>query len=422
MFRNRPLAAASFGGIRMGKSTQLVSNLPAVFGEDLLTEGIRGKLRELIEVMLHSELDAAIQAAKYDRNQDRAGYRNGTKARTIHTSMGSVPLDVPRGRMSSFGRTKEWQSRLLPAYERRTRQLDATLVSLYFSGVNQRRVQRALRPLLSQAPLGKNVVSGLVQGLQEHLETWKTRSLEASTFVYLYLDATNLKIRLLGKVRKIPVFVALGVRQDGRKEVLAMEGLYKENENAWKELLDGLVRRKINRPLLAIVDGNAGLRSALDLVWPGIKVQRCTVHKLRNLQTYCPKSIYLEVKDSFNAIIQGVSYEAGKAAYGRFLGKWSKELPKVVRSLEEAGEELLTFYAFPQEQWKCLRTTNPIERLNGEFKRRVKTQCSLPSEDSAMLILFGLILSEQIRFRRIDGWQKIVDALSVIKQDKRQAS
>lgn len=188
----------------MGKSTSLVSNLPAVFGEDLLTEGIQGKLRELIEVMLHSELDAAIRAAKYDRNQDRAGYRNGTKSRTIHTSMGSIPLDVPRGRLSkSFGRTEEWQSRLLPAYERRTRRLDATLVSLYFSGVNQRRVQRALRPLLGQAPLGKNVVSDLVQGLQEHLETWKARSLEANTYVYLYLDATNLKIRLLGKVSAI---------------------------------------------------------------------------------------------------------------------------------------------------------------------------------------------------------------------------
>jgi putative transposase len=408
----------------MGKSISLLSNLPAVFGEDLLTEGIRGKLRELIEVMLHSELDSAIRAAKYGRSQERAGYRNGTKARTIHTSMGSIPLDVPRGRLSkSFGRSTEWQSGLLPAYERRTRQLDATLVSLYFSGVNQRRVQRALRPLLSQAPLGKNVVSDLVQGLKEHLEAWKTRSLEGSTYVYLYLDATNLKIRLLGKVRKIPVFVALGVHQDGRKEVLAMEGLYKENENAWKELLEGLVRRKINRPVLAIVDGNAGLRSALDLVWPGIKVQRCTVHKLRNLQTYCPKAIYPEVKDSFNEIIQASSYEAGKAAYGSFLGKWTRDLPRVVRSLEEAGEELLTFYAFPQEQWKCLRTTNPIERLNGEFKRRVKTQCSLPSEDSAMLILFGLILSEQIRFRRIDGWSKIVEVVGRAQAEgKKRAS
>jgi transposase-like protein len=240
------------------------------------------------------------------------------------------------------------------------------------------------------------------------LEGWKNQSLENSTYVYLYLDATNLKIRLLGKVRKIPVFVALGVRQDGQKEVLAMEGLYKENENAWKELLEGLVKRKINRPLLAIIDGNAGLRSALDLVWPGIKVQRCVVHKLRNLQTYCTKDIYLEVKEDFHEITQAANAEAGHQAYERFIRTWEKKLPKVVKSLKEAGDGLLTVYAFPQEQWKCLRTTNPIERLNLEFKRRVKTQCSLPSETSAMLILFGLILSGQIRFRKIDGWKKIV--------------
>jgi transposase-like protein len=397
-------------GYAVAKSTPLLSNLPAVFGEDLLTEGIRGKLRELIEVMLDSELDGVLHAVRYARTDDRAGHRNGSKPRTLCTALGSVALDVPRGRVrKSSGRTEEWQSRILPAYERRTRELDATLVSLYFSGVNQRRVQRALRPLLSEAPLGKNVVSRLVQGLQEHLEGWKNQGLEKNTYVYLYLDATNLKIRLLGKVRKIPVFVALGVRQDGQKEVLAMEGLYKENENAWKELLEGLVKRKINRPLLAIVDGNAGLRSALDLVWPGIKVQRCVVHKLRNLQTYCPKDIYPEVKEDFHEITQAANAEAAQQAYDRFIRTWEKKLPKVAKSLQEAGEELLTFYAFPQEQWKCLRTTNPIERLNLEFKRRVKTQCSLPSETSAMLILFGLILSEQIRFRKIDGWRKMVE-------------
>ena len=402
----------------MAKSTPLLSNLPAVFGEDLLSEAIRGKLREIIEVMLNSELDGVLHAARYARSGDRTGYRNGSKPRTLSTALGSLALEVPRGRVrKGLRRTEEWQSRLLPAYERRTRELDATLVSLYFSGVNQRRVQRALRPLLSEAPLGKNVVSRLVQGLQEHLEGWKNQTLEKNTYVYLYLDATNLKIRLLGKVRKIPVFVALGVRQDGQKEVLAMEGLYKENENAWKELLEGLVRRKINRPLLAIIDGNAGLRSALDLVWPGIKVQRCVVHKLRNLQTYCPKDVYPEVKEDFHEISLAASLETAKQAYDRFVRKWAKKLPKVAKSLEEAGQELLTFYAFPKEQWKCLRTTNPIERLNEEFKRRVKTQGSLPSETSAMLILFGLILSEQIRFRKIDGWKKIVEVVRQLPKE-----
>jgi transposase-like protein len=123
------------------------------------------------------------------------------------------------------------------------------------------------------------------------------------------------------------------------------------------------------------------------------------------------------VKDDFNEIIQSSGMDAAKKAYARFVARWSTRLPKVVRSLEEAGEELLTFYAFPKEQWKCLRTTNPIERLNEEFKRRVKTQCSLPSEDSAILILFGLILSEQIRFRKIDGWEKIVEIVRQVPKE-----
>jgi putative transposase len=396
----------------MGEFTSAGMGLPAVFGKDLLTEGIRNKLGELIEVLLHNELDQALGVARYGRTSERAGYRNGTKHRKVYTGVGSATIQVPRARLAGkLGRATEWQSDLLPAYERRTRDLDGTLVALYFSGVNQRRVARALKPLLKEAPFSKSVVSGLVQGLKEHLETWKSRSLEKSSFVYLYLDATNLRIRLLGKVRSIPVFIALGVRQDGQKEVLAMEGLYKENENAWKELLDGLVARKLNRPSLAIVDGNAGLRKALDEVWPGIPVQRCTVHKLRNLQTHCPKDAYDDVKGDFNEIIHASGSEEAKKAYVRFKARWSSRLPKVVRSLEEAGDELLTFYAFPKEQWKCLRTTNPIERLNEEFKRRVKTQGSLPSEDSAILILFGLILSEQIRFRKINGWEKIVEVV-----------
>lgn len=396
----------------MGKSTQLVSNLPALSGGDLLTEAIRGKLRELIELLLQSELDQVLHAAPYGRSPERAGYRNGTKPRTLHTSLGTVQLDVPRARISQgVDQTAEWLSELLPRYERRTGTLDATLLTLYFSGVNQRRIRKALEPLFSEAPVGKNVVSRLVQRLREHLEAWKERSLREETYAYVYLDATNLKVRLLGRVQTFPVFVALGVRQNGVKEVLALEGLFKESQNAWRELLESLQRRGMNRPLLAVIDGSRGLRSALDVAWPGVKVQRCVVHKLRNLEAYCPQDLYPEVRGDFHEISGAKSLKAARAAYDRFVRRWSGPLPKVVKSLEEAGPELLTFYGFPKEQWKCLRTTNPIERLNEEFKRRVKTQSSLPSEESAMLIFFGLIASGQIQFRKIDGWPKIPQVL-----------
>ena len=172
-------------------------------------------------------------------------------------------------------------------------------------------------------------------------------------------------------------------------------------------LVQGLVHRGLKRPSLVIIDGNKGLRAAVEKSWPGIKVQRCTVHKLRNLERHVPRHALEEVKSDYHRIINAESLQEGSQAYRTFVVKWKKLAPKVVVSLEEAGEELLTFYGFPDSQWKALRTTNAIERLNGEFRRRVKTQGSLPSAPAAEFLLFGLIISGQIRMRRIDGWREL---------------
>ena len=140
---------------------------------------------------------------------------------------------------------------------------------------------------------------------------------------------------------------------------------------------------------------------------PGMLVQRCTVHKLRNLERYVPRHALEEVRTDYHRIIQADSLEMARRAYREFGAKWSKLAPKVADSLKEAGEELLTFYRFPKVQWKSLRSTHTIERLNGEFRRRVKTQGSLPNAQAAELLLFGLLISDQIRMRRIDGWQQM---------------
>ena len=172
-------------------------------------------------------------------------------------------------------------------------------------------------------------------------------------------------------------------------------------------VVQGLVHRGLRRSCLVIIDGNKGLRAAVEKNWPGIKVQRCTVHKLRNLERHTPRHALEEVKSDYHRIINAQSGEEGRKAYREFVVKWKKLIPKVVVSLEEAGEELLTFYGFPNSQSKSLRTTNAIERLNGEFRRRVKTQGSLPSAQAAEFLLFGLIISGQIHMRRIDGWQEL---------------
>ena len=157
---------------------------------------------------------------------------------------------------------------------------------------------------------------------------------------------------------------------------------------------------------MRIIDGHPGLRRAAGLVWPGAAVQRC-VHKLRNLERKAPKHALAEVREDFHRIVYAGSEEAAHAAYAALERKWAKRCPGVVRSLQEGGDELLTFFRFPKAQWKTLRTTNVIERLHEEFRRRVKTQGALPSEDAAVVLLFSLVASGQIRLRKIDGWRRL---------------
>ncbi len=163
-------------------------------------------------------------------------------------------------------------------------------------------------------------------------------------------------------------------------------------------------------PILAILDGNAGLRRAVGLV-ARAAVQRCCVHKLRDLARKAPKHALAEIRDDFHRIVYAANADAARTAYTAFERTWAKRCPGVVTSLREGGAELLTFFRFPKAQWKTLRTTNTIERLHEEFRRRVKTQGSLPSEDAALILLFSLVASGQIKLRRIDGWRKIAEVL-----------
>ena len=219
-------------------------------------------------------------------------------------------------------------------------------------------------------------------------------------------------MRSAGKVVSVPVLGIVGVFPDGRKHLLGLELCGGESFSAWEGCLDDLAARGLRAPLLTIIDGNPGLRRAVSEVWPRAAVQRCCVHKLRNLERKAPKHALAEIRDDFHRIIYAASTEAARVAHAAFERTWAKRCPSVVTSLREGGDELLTFFTFPKAQWKTLRTTNTIERLHEEFRRRVKTQGSVPSEDAALVLLFSLVASGQIKLRRIDGWRKIAAVLS----------
>jgi transposase-like protein len=285
--------------------------------------------------------------------------------------------------------------------------VDAAVLGAYLTGAHQRRIKGALAPLLRGAPLSKSAISRLVGRMKSLFEQWRQRSLAAERCVYLYLDAMALRVRLAQKVVPAPVLVALGIRADGQKVVLDLELLTSEATTAWQGFLEGLSARGLRRPRLCVIDGNPGLRAAVETTWPGVAVQRCTVHKRRKLERHAPTHAVEEIRTDDHEIVYAETLGAARQAYRAFLSTWRARAPQGVESLEEAGEDLLTCSRFPKSQWNSRRTTNAIERFNGEFRRRVKTQGALPTTQAAELLLFGLVTSGQIRMRRIDGWRDL---------------
>ena len=382
--------------------------IPA-FGADSIEMAMRQRIRETIEELVKEELDAALGASKSARvGEQRQGYRHGTRDRTLTTSLGPATFAMPRARIQQAdGRRTEWRSETVRRYERRTRRVDEAILGVYLAGGNTRRIKGALAPLLKDGPLSKDAVSRLVGRVREDFETWRRRDLAAEDIRYVFMDGWYPKVRIGGRRERVPVLVTLGVRGNGERVVLDLRLVGDESEASWTEVVASLTARHLARPVLAIIDGNPGLLNALRSHWPAIEIQRCTAHKLWNLQSKAPARLREELTEDYRRMIYADSVAAVQHERARFTKKWHLRCPAVVESLKEAGDELFTFLRFPSSQWKALRTTNALERINEEFRRRTKTQASLPGQDAVVLLLFGLLRSGQIKLRVLDGYRDL---------------
>ena len=387
------------------------------FRQDIEGE-LRRHIREALDVALAEELAAALASNRHERTDQRRGYRNGSRERTITTPDGARTVSVPRGRIvAPAGARKEFHSQLLPRYARRTREIDDAILGCYLGGVNSRRIRTALKPLLGERHLSKSAVSRIVARLKALFATWQDRDLSMERYAVIFLDGFHLKVRMAKRVVSVPVLAALGVAESGQKCLLQLRVAASEAEVTWGAVVIDLQQRHLTAPLLLVVDGNGGLKNALKQ-WEGLRIQRCTIHKLENLKAHCPLHARAEMKRDYDRIIYAEDGLAARAAYDAFVKKWATLCPAVAKSLQEAGLELLTFYAFPKETWKSIRTTNTIENLNREFRRRTKTQASFSTEAAALTVLYGLVAFGQIQLRKIDGhnqwpaflekeWQKV---------------
>jgi transposase-like protein len=370
---------------------------------DPLEEAVRGRVRSFIEDLLEEELEAALGRERYQRGAVSNGRRHGHRPRQLVTTFGPLTLSVPRARLADEAGEHEWKSALLPAYKRLSRRAEALIAEAYLAGMNTRRVRRALAKLF-EGHIGKDVVSRAWQRTRAAWQAWQARDLAGDDIVRLILDGTVVKVRLDRKATAISLLIALGIRRDGQKVVLAIRNMGGESEAAWRAVLDDLTSRGLARPDLVIVDGGKGLEAALASLWDDVPVQRCTVHKERNLLAHAPKHLHDEIKAEFNDMVHAGSAAEVVAKRTVFLTKWKLRCRAVADSLEEAGERLFTFLRYPPEQWRSLRTTNAIERLHEEFKRRIKTQCLLPCAETAAMLFWALPASRQITMRRVDGW------------------
>jgi putative transposase len=375
---------------------------------DTIESGVRERVRGFIEELIRCELDAALARPRYGRakNADSGpanlvGHRHGSRTRSLTGSFGKTELTVPRARLQTRdGNTTEWHSQVLRSYQRRTLTADALIAGAYLAGTNTRRVRRALAALFRDG-VSNDIVSRVWRKIKSDWDAWNARSLTDEPMVRLILDGTVVRVRLDRKSTAISLLVVIGVRADGQKVLLAVKHMGGESAEAWRSVLDDLIGRGLRRPEFLIVDGAPGLEKAIAVVWDGALVQRCTVHKHRNLLAHAPFGA------DYTDMIYAATPEDIAMRRKGFIRKWRLKHRAVADSLDEAGDRLFTFAHLPPTQWRSARTTNAIERLHEEFKRRIKTQTVLPSAETAAMLFWALLASGQINMRKVDGWQTL---------------
>lgn len=354
-----------------------------------LGELFRGAIRMSLEMLLEEEVEAMVGAQRYERAAGRRGHRNGSYLRGLLTSMGHIDVRVPRTRDGS-------PAGVIGAYRRRTVEIDAMLTEAYVSGVSDRKMADVTEGLMGKR-VSRSVVSRVAKRLEQTVEQLRTEKLEQH-FPYLYLDATFIDARWARKVENVSALVAYGVGEDGFRHLLGVHIGPQESEESWSELLRLLVDRGLTGVALVISDDHAGLKAAVRTWFPEADHQRCTVHVQRNVVSKAPRRLHKRIAGEVGHVFDASSKKQARQRLDEFAARWSKELPEAVECLRGAFESATRFYAFPEAHWRRIRTTNSIERLNGEIKRRTRAVGAFPDRQSALRLVASVAIKACARW------------------------
>lgn len=341
---------------------------------------VRGSVEETLNQLLDAEADQLCNAARYERTEARQDTRAGHYKRKLHTKAGEVTLNVPKLRQQKF------ETAIIERYRRRESSVEEAMIEMYLAGVSVRRVED-----ITQALWGTRVSPGTVSNLNkkiyERIEQWRNRPIEGS-FPYVYLDGIVLKRTWAEQVRNISVLVAIGVDAEGYRKVLGVREGTKEDKAGWSGFLRHLKKRGLNNVELVISDACLGLAESIGDFYPKAKWQRCIVHFYRNVFSVVPRGRLKQVAMMLKAIHASEDREAANEKAQSVIKKLKKQkLPQAAKKLEDSIHETLTYYHFPSEHWRRIRTNNPLERILREVRRRTRVVGAFPDGNSALMLV-----------------------------------
>lgn len=345
----------------------------------------RGAIRVILECLLEQEVKEMVGARRYERLGSRRDHLNGTYLRRLLTSMGSIELTVPRTRQSG-------SPGVVGRYKRRTEDLDRLMTTAYVQGVSTRDMTKLSEALMGEG-VSRSAVSRATKVLEEQVEALRRSPIE-ELIPYLYLDATFLDARWARSVENVSALVAYGVDSSGHRRLLGVSVGAEESEESWSELLGQLCERGLSGVQLVIADDHRGLANAVRRLLPEAKRQRCIVHLERNVLTKVPHRLRARVASQLRSIFDAPSATEAKRKLSEFASGLGRQVPEALHCLEQGFSAATQFFAFPKEHWVRIRSTNGLERLHGEIKRRIRSVGAFPDRQSALRLVTAVALEK----------------------------
>lgn len=352
-----------------------------------LNDVVKSSLILLLNQYMERERDQFIQAGHHQRSLDRTDYRNGYYDREYIMALGSIHLKVPRTRSGEFS------TDLFEKYARRDKALVLSMLEMVVNGVSTRKVTKIMEELCGES-VSKSMVSNLTKKLDPVVNEWATRPLNVMTFQYMYVDAMYIKVRENHRIVSKAVYIALGVNQNNKREIIGLKVDHSESKTSWAEFFESLKSRGLQSPKLVISDAHEGLKAAISKAFIGTGWQRCTVHMLRNMIQKMPRKNSKEARNDLKMIFKAQNLKESRRLKDQFITTYSEEkaYSKAIEILDKGFDDATQFYAEPFEHHVHLRTTNVLERLNSEVRRREKVIRIFPNQQSAFRLIGAVLM------------------------------